>query len=48
MCGILLAGDRELNELGIDKENLEKQLRDEHCKVLSLINERGIDILYNF
>ncbi|KAI3685322.1 hypothetical protein L6452_34564 [Arctium lappa] len=32
--------DIELKELGIDKENVEKQLIDEHCKVVSLTNEK--------
>lgn len=43
MCGILLVGERELKELGLVKENVEIQLRDEHCKVLSLITEKGND-----
>ena len=42
MCGILLAGDKELMELSVDKENVDRQLREEHCKVLNLINEKGI------
>ncbi|KAI3822436.1 hypothetical protein L1987_10026 [Smallanthus sonchifolius] len=35
--------DKELKELSIYKENVEKQLRDELEKVLSLINEKGVD-----
>ncbi|KAI3724407.1 hypothetical protein L2E82_36181 [Cichorium intybus] len=34
--------EKELEELGVSKENVEKQLRDEHYKVLSLINEKKI------
>ena len=46
MCGILLAGDKELMEFGLDKENVDWQLWEEHCKVLNLINEKGIYLLY--
>ncbi|GJY55107.1 zinc finger CCCH domain-containing protein 41 [Tanacetum coccineum] len=34
-------GDKELMELGVDKKNVDRQLRGEHCKVLNLINENG-------
>ncbi|GJS61694.1 RNA polymerase II transcription factor B subunit 4 [Tanacetum coccineum] len=36
-----LVGDKELMELGVDKKNVDRQLRGEHCKVLNLINEKG-------
>ncbi|PWA62456.1 hypothetical protein CTI12_AA194020 [Artemisia annua] len=32
--------DKELKELGLDMENVDIQLREEHCKVLNLINEK--------
>ncbi|GKC65958.1 RNA polymerase II transcription factor B subunit 4 [Tanacetum coccineum] len=35
-----LVGDKELMELGVDKKNVDRQLRGEHCKVLNLINEK--------
>ncbi|KAI3496336.1 hypothetical protein L1887_38694 [Cichorium endivia] len=38
-----ILGEKELEELGVSKENVEKQLRDEHCKVLSLINEKNFE-----
>lgn len=38
----MLAGEKELEELVVSKENVEKQLKDEQCKVLSLTDEKGI------
>ena len=43
MVSYFIAGDKELKEISIGKVNVEKQLQDEHNKVLSLINEKGID-----
>ncbi|KAI3687743.1 hypothetical protein L1987_81445 [Smallanthus sonchifolius] len=39
--------DKELKELSIYNENVEKQLRDEHEKVLSIINEKD-NLIKNF
>ncbi|XP_024973139.1 synaptonemal complex protein 1-like [Cynara cardunculus var. scolymus] len=39
--------DKELKELGVDKENVEKKLRDEHCKVVSLTDEKD-NLIKNF
>ncbi|PWA51978.1 hypothetical protein CTI12_AA457030 [Artemisia annua] len=39
--------DKELMELGVDKENADRQLREEHCKVLNLINEKD-SLVKNF
>ncbi|KAI3513699.1 hypothetical protein L1887_21038 [Cichorium endivia] len=39
--------EKELEELGIIKENVEKQLGDEHCKVLSLTDEKE-NVIKNF
>ena len=39
----MLAGEKQLEELAVSKETVDKQLRDEHCKVLSLTDEKGND-----
>ncbi|KAK9079466.1 hypothetical protein SSX86_001138 [Deinandra increscens subsp. villosa] len=39
--------DKELKELSINKENVENQLREEHNKVLSLVNEKD-NLIKNF
>ncbi|PWA96653.1 myosin heavy chain-related protein [Artemisia annua] len=37
----------QLMELGVDKENVHRQLRKEHCKVLNLVNEKD-SLVKNF
>lgn len=38
---ILVVGDKELEELKIEKEENEKLFRDEHCRAANLIAEKG-------
>lgn len=41
----LVVGDKDLEELKIEKEESEKLFRDEHCRAANLIAEKGKYVL---